>query len=291
MKKAYSVISLAIFSLFCVAGSAGIVIYMNAKQISYTSSQGNVYVMLIFIISGIAALFACIIGKKAPDCLGYKPHFKGNGKYYLMAWLSPVVLAALGAIIYFIFNPGDFDPSMTFMKKTLSEQGVSQVNATGMFRIQLLGCLFLAPFLNILTCGMEELGFRGFLYSMVKERTSTRAAVLITSIAWGIWYMPLAAIGYRYGRESSAIPWKGMGLVFLFCLLIGCIAVYLRVKTGSIVPGALFRSRVNGVSVMAIWFMANAYNSYIGPAIWGILGGLPLLISGVVCLFLCKEAA
>ncbi len=289
MKKSYSIISIVLFSLLSIISSAGIAIYMNVKGISYTSSEGNVYVMLIFIISGLSALIACAIGRGSLNGLGYKPRFKGKGIYYLIAWLSPVALAVLGAIIYFLFNPGDFDLDMSLMKQTLSAQGVSQRSVGRMFWTQLLGGLFLAPFFNILTCGMEELGFRGFLFAAVKERTSVKAAVLITSIAWGIWYVPLATIGYRYGKEASILPWRGMTLIFLFCVLTGCIACLFRLRTGSIIPGALFRSVLNGFSTIAIWFMADAYNSYIGPAMWGVLGGLPLLISGAVCFFLCTK--
>ena len=37
------------------------------------------------------------------------PHIKGNIKYYLIAWFGPAVLTIIGAVIYFLMFPEEYD--------------------------------------------------------------------------------------------------------------------------------------------------------------------------------------
>ena len=289
MKKNAFNSPVAIFLNVCLISSVAAAIFMYVNKISIISGSGNMYITLVSVIPGLTAIGISAFNKAPLEKLGYRPQMKGHGRFYLLAWVSPAILAAAGGALYFIIYPGSFDPGMKLMTKTLVSQGVNPGNVSTLYILQLIGGLFIAPIVNLLSCGMEELGFRGFLLPAVKEKTSsTQSAVIISSLIWGIWYVPLAAIGYRYGAISVEESWKAMVFVVLFSLMSGCIISWLRLRTNSILPGVLFRSGINGFATAAAWFVAEPYNVFMGPVTWGVLGGLPLLLCGALCISFCE---
>ena len=289
MKRKTLAGSMAIFLNICFISSAAVAIFMATRRISIISGSGSMYMMVVSSVPGLAAIGICSINRIPLESLGLKLNLRKNIRFYLLGWLMPVVLAAAGAILYFLAYPGNFDSGMKLMTETLVSQGVSRRNVTLLFTLQLMGGLFIAPIANLIPCGMEELGFRGFLLPAISRRIpSAQWSVIISSLLWGLWYVPLAAIGYRYGAVSLENSWKAMGFVVLFSLMTGCILSWLRLKTNSILPGVLFRSVLNGFATAAAWFIAGPYDMFIGPAVWGILGGIPLLVCGALCISMCK---
>lgn len=76
-----------------------------------------VLVQVIFsvcmLIPAMMTILTRLITKEGFRDMKLRPHFKGNGKIYLAAWFGPTFLTSLGAVLYFLIFPRQFDPSMS----------------------------------------------------------------------------------------------------------------------------------------------------------------------------------
>lgn len=97
--------------------------------------------------------------------------FKGNSfllpktgkrsvKWFLFAWFGPMVLTVLGAGVYFLIYPQQFDPSLSYMGEVMAANGVEMTTEMlqGTMAAQIVTAVFLAPVLNLFTCFGEEWG-------------------------------------------------------------------------------------------------------------------------------------
>ena len=78
--------------------------------------------------------------------------------WFVVAWFGPALLAAIGAAVYFLAFPQDFDPSMSTIVATQQQAaaaaGAGDVSADqvrAMLLAQLPFAVFLGPALNIFT--------------------------------------------------------------------------------------------------------------------------------------------
>lgn len=84
--------------------------------------------------------------------------FKKSLPWFVVAWFGPALLAAIGAAVYFLAFPQDFDPSMSTIVATQQQAaaaaGAGDVSADqvrAMLLAQLPFAVFLGPALNIFT--------------------------------------------------------------------------------------------------------------------------------------------
>ena len=68
----------------------------------------------------ISVLLTIIITKGSFRDVWLKARFKGNLKYYVIAWFSPAILIIFGAIVYYLIFPSHFDSNMSIMIESLS---------------------------------------------------------------------------------------------------------------------------------------------------------------------------
>ena len=224
-------------------------------------------------------------------------NFKRTFKYYLLAWFAPPVLIALGAAVYYLAFPGDFDPTMSLMATSLESQvgaevaGVmSAVPIQTVFLTQLIVGVLFAPLLNIVTCFGEEWGWRGYLLPKVNERLSFIPTVLVTGVIWGLWHAPITAIGHNYGLGYPGYPYLGIFAMCCFCVVAGTFLSYVTVKAKSCLPAAIGHGAINGFGSIGIFFSATGGNPFVGPFPVGIVGGTALIIVAVViCIRMRKE--
>lgn len=147
--------------------------------------------------------------------------------------------------------------------------------------IQIVQAVFLAPVLNFVTCFGEEWGWRGYLLPKVSNQLSTVPTLLVTGIIWGLWHAPLTAIGHNYGTGYAGFPFTGIGMMCLFCIVLGVLMSYVTLKTKSCIPAILAHGAVNGICAIGIYFTADGGNPFIGPAPTGIIGMIPFIIAAI----------
>lgn len=237
----------------------------------------------------IAAALTRLITKEGFKDAWIKPRaFKKTWCYYVLAWFGPLVLVLAGAALYFLINPSDFDPSMSYVIQATREQakamGVEMSvddETIRLSQIASLATLVIAPALNAVTCFGEEWGWRGYLLPHLLERFSVIPTLIISGIIWGIWHAPITVLGHNYGMGYAGYPFTGIAAMCLFCIVLGVFMSYVTLRTGSCLPAVFAHGMVNGCAAAGIIFSATGGNPFVGPAPTGILGGAFFIVAAI----------
>lgn len=242
----------------------------------------------VMLMPAISVIITRLITREGFTDFGLNPHVRGNVRYYLIAWFGPALLIALGAVIYFLLFPSQFDPTMSQMAGLYAAQGVSlpEGSLLTIFITQLAIGIFIGPLLNIITTSGEEIGWRGYLLPKLIEMYSPRISIVISGIIWGLWHAPIIAMGHNYGTGYPTAPWGGILAMVIFCLFIGSIFSFLTIRTKSFLPASIAHGSLNGFAAISIWFTLGTPSPFIGPLPTGIIGGIGLIIVGAICFVL-----
>jgi len=188
--------------------------------------------------------------------------FHASG-WLVVAWLAPAILALLTLGI----GAAVADQPLARCLSHYVEKLPAQITIN--------------TFLVSIFAAGEEIGWRGFLWSEWRHHGFWTASTSIGAI-WAIWHAPLILSGYNYpGHELS-----GMLLFLVVCVLEGNVLAFLRERTGSVWPAAIFHGAWNCASVLAIAGLASGDSLVLGCI---GLAGLPALLLANAGIFLSLE--
>ncbi len=207
-------------------------------------------------------------------------------KWFLFAWLFPVLFVLITLGIGLIFPKIEFSPTM----EGLLNHGVS----TEMINSQLVKFSFLnlPPMLGIIIYALfagvtinalfafgEELGWRGFLQKELSQTGFWKSSFVIGFI-WGIWHLPLIIQGYNYPEH----PFLGIGMMIIFTMLLAPLLAYIKIKTDSVVATSIMHGTINALAGIVIAFSIGGSDLIIG--VTGLSGFIVLLLTNI--LLYCK---
>lgn len=214
------------------------------------------------------------------------PKWKGNGKNYLSAYFSFIILIYLGVIVYYLI----FREQFTLTGGIMSQSAPTVENPLIMQFIYLLAATAISPIINIIPTLGEELGWRGYLLYGLKNACGSVKAVLLTGIIWGFWHAPMIAMGHNYGMNYPGYPFTGILMMVIFCVSIGIVESYLTLRTDSVLPAAICHSAVNGLAAIGLMFVnTSEYHMLLGPSYAGLLPLLPTIAAGFFLLRQIKK--
>ncbi len=214
-----------------------------------------------------------------------RPRFKGNWKYYALAFFGPSAMLLISGAVYFLLFPGTFDPDLTILKTIAEKNGSISMSAGQMLLISIAQIVVIGPIINIIPTLGEELGWRGYLLPKLRETYSDRKALVITGVIWGVWHAPVIAQGHNYGTDYWGFPYLGILMMVVFCVSLGIIEGYVTIKTKSAIPAAMIHSAFNAGAGLPIYMAKSGYNALLGPTMAGLIGGLPLILLAAVLFF------
>ncbi|MBE6995116.1 MAG: CPBP family intramembrane metalloprotease [Ruminococcaceae bacterium] len=237
----------------------------------------------------VGVLLTRLLTKEGLQSAWLHPHFKGNLKMYLAAWFGPGILTLLGAGLYFLLFPQQFDPSLGYFSATLASAGADMstlpIPLPALMLIQTAQAFFLAPVMNFVNCFGEEWGWRGYLLPKMAAKLPPIPTLLVTGVIWGLWHAPLTIAGHNYGMGYPGYPFTGIAAMCGFCIVMGIFLSWLTLKTRSCIPAVLAHGAINGIAAIGIYLTFDGGNPFIGPAPTGIVGVLPFLaVAAVLCL-------
>lgn len=279
--KKYLILSFGLAWIFQIIGS---IFAVKGSQIAFSS-----IVSVAMLMPMVAVL---IIGKgfkKEKTGIEWKPKFKGKWKYWLISWLSPIVLCLAGALVYFLIFPQKFDATFSeYIIANAGEEAFRQMTAVmdmkALFPILIVQIIF-AAFINMLFALGEEAGWRGYMQPALKEKFGVTKGRIIGGLIWGAWHWPVIAIaGYEYGWSAFNSPWylvaAGMLLFPVITVVYGIIADWTYEKAGSIWAPSLWHGAINAAAAVGVYMLKSEYANemYLGPAPIGIIGVLPFLV-------------
>lgn len=265
---------------------------------SIFSLQGNsIMFTLTLSVSMFAPLLGTVLAKIPLRGMGFKPKLKGNLKYIALAWFGPVVFTVLGAALYFLIFPSRLDMTGMYIREMAGEAAVQQLADQGLtvpvyIAITVVTSLAYAPWINMFFALGEEVGWRGAMDPMLKDRFGKVKGSVIGGIIWGAWHWPVMIIaGYEYGRGYWGEPVLGMVMFCLFAVVVGTLLDFLYEKTGCIWVPALGHGAINGTCSLPMLILNTAYSNQltIGPLPIGFISMVPMMIAAGIVLFKQRE--
>lgn len=214
-------IAVTILSLFGGQFLAGFVI-ASAAGVSLTSTIGQFCFVLISDVLILLAIWAFLRGRKAKfSDIGFarKPAWKDLG-YALLAWLVYFGVFVMLAVLADAFTQINVDQKQ--------ELGFEQLFGTTEKLIALISLVVLPPI-------VEEIVFRGFMFTGMRRKFRFAAAALITSVAFASLHL-LAS--------SEGLLW----IAGLDTLILSLVLCYLREKTGALWAPMLLHGIKNAIA-------------------------------------------
>lgn len=114
--------------------------------------------------------------------------------------------------------------------------------------VQLLVSTLLLPILTIIPMLGEEWGWRGWLLPRLVESRGVLGGLVLSGVIWGLWHAPATALGYNYPAVG---PWAAL-LFVGFCVLVGMLFGWLRLRTGSVWPAVIGHGALNPAASLAL---------------------------------------
>ena len=221
------------------------------------------------------------MGLKLREAKGWK--FFWIPAFYLLLcvlFLGAVALFGNGLQIYgfgrVTFAPEDV---LANINAFMGASGGPAINKLPISPVVLLISQIISSFLvgvivnTIFTLG-EELGWRGFLFNETRQMGFWKSNLLI-GIIWGIWHAPLILQGHNYPGH----PVAGVLMMILFCIPLGYVMAYLRIKTNSILAPALFHAALNAIGGNLMMYTKGANNLIGGVAgLSGVIASAAILL-------------
>jgi membrane protease YdiL (CAAX protease family) len=259
-----------------------IFLLIPACGLTYGKGLSIVILAAAMFAPAISSLLTRLITKEGFRNMYLRPHFKGHLKEYLLVFFGPTVLLFLSGAVYFLIFPGNFDPELTTLKGLTASGSTTGLSTSKLLLISVLQVAIIGPVVNIIPTMGEELGWRGYLLPKLREFFSDRAALVITGVIWGVWHIPVIVMGHNYGTDYFGYPWLGILGMILFCVALGVIEGYVSIKLESAIPAAIIHSTINAGAALPIFLTRGGYNTLLGPAVSGLVGGLPFTVLAVI---------
>ena len=254
----------------------------------YQSSGANLFYTVLLLLAMYCPFLGVLTAKLPLKDMGWQIHLKDKKwLFFLTAWFLPVILAVLGAAIYFLIKPQAFDSNASYLMSQYTGEQSADLKAQGLTpqvlaSLSVISAMTYAPFINMLFALGEEVGWRGFMHTYLKEKYGPKKGIIYSGLIWGVWHWPIMLFGYEYGTDYWGYPVLG-GLLFLvFTVCFGILLDWIFVRTGSIWGPSLMHGSANA-AVFGLYFLNAAFKDDLifGPLPIGILGGLPLLICSI----------
>ena len=148
-------------------------------------------------------------------------------RYILLAVIIPLIYLLIPYLVYWNRYPNDFAYSGVAIHIILSDITPS---------------LILGVFLGLITALGEELGWRGYMLPALIERLGKKKSLLITSLFWVAWHLPLLIWG---GYMEGAKLWYKVPAFILCIVPVGIIIGILTIKSKSVWPAAFLHAAHN----------------------------------------------
>ena len=249
--------------------------------LAYGSGYSILIVAGAMFVPALGSILTRLITKEGFQNMMLRPYLKQNWKWYLLLFFGPTAMILLSSLIYFLLFPASFDPAFSTLRSALAASKNVSLSPEIMLLIVMLQMIFLGPVINLIPTLGEELGWRGYLLPKLRMFFSDRTALLFSGAIWGLWHLPVIAMGHNYGTEYVGYPFLGIFAMVVFCIVLGIIEGYASIRMNSAIPAAMIHSAVNAGAGLPLYFIKGTYNPILGPAITGLLGGIPFILLAI----------
>lgn len=203
----------------------------------------NLVSLLIMWTPGLAAISASLLTKRSLKLIGWSL----SAKWMALGWVLPVAYAFVAYGAVWLLGLGDV-PNPVFLERARITMGMNSDSDA----LIIVSAFFFITVLNLLPAMLlalgEEIGWRGFLVPELTDWVGLRNAGWISGIVWATWHLPGILSG-SYSQNGTPLWYQ----IICFSILVISTAVllaWLRMKSRSIWPAAIFHATHNGVIQM-----------------------------------------
>ncbi|MGB8647593.1 MAG: CPBP family intramembrane glutamic endopeptidase [Anaerolineae bacterium] len=290
---------------FAIAWATGLYIYLHGGLANSPQIGGGFTLAVLLLATAymwapaLANILTRLVTREGWKNTLLRPNLRRGWRYGLICWFLPGILTILGMILFFVLFPQYYDPALGTFRKLL-ERSLSQSPAgTGQSVLdnlwlvalaEISAGLLISPIVNSIATFGEEFGWRAYLLQKLLP-LGTRPALIVSGVIWGIWHWPVILMGYEYGFNYPGFPWSGMLLFLLFTIALGILLGWATLRSGSVWPAVIGHSAINGIAQIFVLFTTGSPNPLLGPAVNGLVGGLPFILVALLILFAPRALA
>jgi len=248
-------------------------------------------VIYMFVPMTVAIILQKFVYKEPLKVLGLS--FKLN-KWWLVAWLLPLVLAFLTMAVSLLIPGIHFSPGMEGLIErfgsTLTPDQLAAMKAqvtAAPFMILLITIiqgLIAGITINAVAAFGEEFGWRGFLQKQYSFMGFWKMSLVI-GIIWGVWHAPLIIQGYNYPQNPSL----GVFMMTIFTTLFTPLIIYVRIRAKSVIAAAIMHGSLNATAGLSFMFVSSGNDLLVG--LMGLSGFIAMAILNMVMWFYDKRIA
>lgn len=218
-----------------IAAFFGIVILLSAVAETLICRGGAewLYIVLMWIPAVAATAANCISFRENGEPFSVKKLFAMGGfrrcrlRYVLLGCLLPLGYLLVPYMVYWRLYPENY-----------AYHGVSLV----LVLKDILPVMVIGIFLSLMSALGEEIGWRGFMVPALYEKLGLNKTLLISSLFWCCWHLPLL-IG---GDYMSGTPlWYQLPAFALHIIPVGVMVGLLTLESGSVWPAAFLHAAHN----------------------------------------------
>lgn len=175
-------------------------------------------------------------------------------RWWGIAWLLPVIVLLVGMGLDWLAG---FDPVLSTEQLIANKRSVVPPEKLAEFDAYLVENEPPHPLMlvvlgmpagltfNLIPGMCEEVAFRGYYFREVAGGFYARATKI--GLLWWLWLAPSIALGNFYGTPSLG----GVVLALPWCIIASWVLVYVRVRSGSVIPCAIARGTTIALTAAA----------------------------------------
>ena len=280
---------------------ATLVLYLTLRM-DELIKVGTIVSLSLGMAPALANVVTRLITREGWGRLWLRPNFRRGWRFYLAAWLLPLLAVIVGGQIFFLLFPQSFDPNLSAVRKTFASIPFLATNPWVGMLVTTLEKMLIGLVLGVFYFG-EEFGWRAYLLPKLMERfagaepgsapaedpaqaalyaAGARKAALLVGVIWGVWHWPGQFLSMKIDPTMPLL----IPLVFLVstCAL-SVLLCWATLRSGSVWPASIGHGAINQISILAKSLMKGPAIPLLGPTSSGLIGGLGYLLLALVLLF------
>ena len=285
---------------FGIPWAAALVLYLTVGMDDLAKAQGLANNIAIS-TPWLANVATRLITKEGRERLMLRPNFRRGWRFYLAAWLLPLLALIVGGAAFYLLFPQSFDPNLGELQKNLAGSPFgTDANPWMVWLIQaLVQMITIVPMVAVLCFG-EEFGWRGYLLPKLVEHfagasvedlphtsglntAGARKAALLVGVIHGVWHWPLICMAAKYNPGLTILS---LLIYFIFSCSLSVLLSWVTLRSGSMWPAAVVHATLPAYGMLVVSFpLKGPAIPLLGPDADGLIGGIGFTILALILLF------
>ena len=289
-----------IFLLFVIVIPWIVVLAVKQSGMMEANPAGGIMLAnyIIITLPALANIFTRVITKEGWKNLWLRPNLKHGWRFYLAAWLLPLLATGVGGGLFYMIFPQAFDPSLSQVQATFASIPSLAAQPWLAFLILFVQTMFVVMLINGVASTGEEFGWRAYLLQKlmalisgsnngtdgvkIELTTGARRAALLVGLVWGVWHFPLFYLG-------SSLNFPFVLIYVVYTCSASVLLSWVTLRSGSVWPASIGHGMLNATSAFPLLMSKASANPLLGPGPTSLIGMLGYVILALVLLFSTKS--